>query len=180
MILIRRATENDFHSICEIGRISVFETHKESCSLDDMNEYIENHYSNDAIIKELRDDNNIYHVIDYNNKPVGFSKVNLNTKHIDITQESVTKLDRIYLLKEYQGFKLGLKLLKFNIELAKSSNQVGIWLYTWVGNKRAVTFYNNIGFTIIGSHNFYVTKTHYNKNHLMLLKLIPNKNISPY
>jgi diamine N-acetyltransferase len=81
----------------------------------------------------------------------------------------VALLDRIYLLKEAYGLKLGLKLLNFNIELSKNNNQSGIWLYAWIGNERAVNFYLRAGFKIIGSHNYYVNETHYDVSHHMLL-----------
>jgi diamine N-acetyltransferase len=99
----------------------------------------------------------------------GFSKINLNATHSNIAGENATKLDRIYLLKEYQGLKLGFELLKFNIDFSKNNNQSGIWLFTWTGNTKAIDFYHKIGFEIIGSHDFYVAQTHYNPNYQMYL-----------
>ena len=121
------------------------------------------------IQEELMDENNIYHIIYYNGIPAGFSKIILNAPHTNIQQQNITKLDRIYLLKEYFNLKLGLQLLNFNIELSKRNHQTGIWLFTWVGNKRAVDFYHKTGFSIVGSHQFKVTDTHYNENHQMFL-----------
>ena len=169
MISVIKATESDHNSIVSIGKISVEESHKGSSSAEVMNEFLEKTYNSDAIRKELNDINNIYYIINYNDKPAGFSKIILNAKHPNIVTENVTKLDRIYLLKEYYGLKLGLDLLNFNIELAKNNKQSGMWLYTWIGNTRAINFYQKAGFTIIGSHQFYVTKTHYDVNHQMFL-----------
>ena len=169
MISIIKATEKDHNSIVSIGKISVEESHRGSSSAEVMNEFLERNYNSDAIKKELSDINNIYFIINYNDKPVGFSKIILNAKHPNIITENVTKLDRIYLLTEFYGLKLGLELLNFNIELAKNNNQSGIWLYAWIGNMRAVNFYLKAGFTIIGSHKFYVTKTHYDVSHQMFL-----------
>jgi ribosomal protein S18 acetylase RimI-like enzyme len=171
MISIIKATEKDYQSIVAIGKLSVAEAHKDSCPPEDLNEYLEKHYNNDAIKEELRDTNNIYHIIHYNGNPVGFSKIVLNAKHPNIPAENATKLDRIYLLKEFFGLQLGFALLNFNIGLAKKNNQTGIWLFTWVGNQRAIDFYRKTGFTIIGSHRFYVTKTQYNQNHHLFLDL---------
>lgn len=169
MISIIKATERDYNSIVSIGKISVEESHRGSSSAEVMNEYLEKNYNRDAIKEELDDINNIYYIVNYNDEPAGFSKIILNAEHPNIVTENVTKLDRIYLLKEFYGLKLGLELLNFNIELAKNNNQSGMWLYTWIGNNRAVNFYLKAGFTIIGSHKFYVTKTHYDVSHQMLL-----------
>lgn len=169
MISILRAVEADYSSIAAIGRESVYDAHQNSCSAEVMNEFIKEKYSDEAIKKDLTNSNNIYHIIKYNDRPSGFSKLTFNTKHPNIVKENVAKLDRIYLLKEFHGFKLGFKLLQFNIELSQLNNQEGMWLYTWIGNKRAIDFYMKAGFGIIGNHDFHVAKTHYNPNYQMFL-----------
>ncbi len=175
LISITKATEEDYKSIAAIGNVAVEEAHRGSCLAADLQEYLEKNYNDDALKAELNDTHNIYHIVNYNGMPVGFSKIVLNAKHPNIEAENVTKLDRIYLLKEFFGLQLGLELLNFNIRLAKSHNQSGMWLFTWVGNERAIAFYDKTGFKIIGSHQFYVTKTYYNLNHHMLLTLTDAK-----
>lgn len=161
--------ERDYNSIASIGRISVEESHRGSSSAEVMNEFLERHYNSDAIKIELNDINNMYYIIHYNDQPAGFSKIILNDRHPNIAVENVTKLDRIYLLKEFYGLKLGLELLNFNIELSRNNNQSGMWLYAWIGNTRAIDFYLKAGFTVIGSHKYYVTETHYDVSHQMFL-----------
>lgn len=169
MISIRKATEEDCAIIAAIGKVSVADSHEGSSSEEDMNAFLERHYTAAVIQEELQDAHNIYYILYYNNTPAGFSKMVLNAPHPNIAAQNVAKLDRIYLLKEFYGLKLGLELLNFNITLARSNRQSGMWLYTWVGNERAVTFYQKAGFSIIGSHQYYVTATHYDESHHMLL-----------
>lgn len=171
MITIQKATEKDYPTIVRIGNISVEEAHRESCSAEDMRTYLDAHYNDEAIKKELNNPDNTYHIIYYKNEPVGFSKIVLNAEHPNIPHKNATKLDRIYLLSEYHNLKLGLELLQFNISFCKNNHQCGIWLFTWVGNEKAVNFYLKTGFTIIGSHQFKVSETHYNLNHQMYLDL---------
>ena len=171
MISVKRATAEDYRPIVAIGKVAVEEAHRDSTSPENLNAYLEKNYNDQAIREELSDLNNIYHIISYNGQPVGFSKIVLNSKEPGIEAANVTKLDRIYLLKEYYGLKLGLELLNCNIGVARKNKQSGIWLYTWIGNKRAIDFYLKTGFTIAGSHKFYVTETYFNLNHLMLLDL---------
>ena len=174
MISITRATEKDFESIVNIGNISVEEAHRDSCSAKDMKEYLEKNYNDNAIKEELNNSKYLYHTLNYNGKQVGFSKIVLNSGYPNIVQQNVTKLDRIYLLKEFQELKLGFELLKFNIELAKKNNQSGIWLFTWIGNVKAVKFYLKAGFEIIGSTMFKVSETHSNESYQMFLDLSEN------
>jgi diamine N-acetyltransferase len=170
MISVIRATERDYKPIVSIGKVSVEESHRGSSPDEVMHEFLERNYNDDAIREELNDVNNIYHIIQYNNRPAGFSKIVMNAKHPNIMEENVAKLDRIYLSKDFYGLKLGLELLNFNIKLSKANGQSGMWLYTWIGNQRAIDFYLKAGFIIIGSHQYYVTETHYDVSHQMFLK----------
>jgi len=175
MTSILPATERDCYSIVSIGKLSVAESHRGSCSEEEMDEFLERNYNSDAITKELKDVSNIYYMIHYNDKPVGFSKIVLNARHPNIAAENVTKLDRIYLLKEFYGLKLGLELLHFNIELSRNNHQSGMWLYTWIGNNRAIDFYLKAGFANIGSHKFYVNEGHYDLCHHLFLNFHERK-----
>ncbi len=167
---IIRANEEHYGLIVAIGKISVAEAHRRSCSSADLDTFLQNNYNDEAIKKELADPKNIYHLIYYNEQPAGFSKIILGAPHPNIQQTNVTKLDRIYLLKEFYGLKIGYQLLSYNIQFSKEYDQCGMWLFTWTGNHRAVDFYLKAGFEIIGDHLFKVSQNHYNPNHHMMLK----------
>lgn len=169
-ITIRPANENDSSVIVAIGKIAVEEAHRDSAPPADLNQYLEKNYNDTAIKEELRDAQNIYHLIYCNEKPAGFSKIVLNAFHENVPQKNATKLDRIYLLKEFYNLKLGYRLLSHNVELSKQNNQSGMWLFTWTGNQRAIDFYLKAGFVIIGTHQFKVSERHSNPNHHMFLR----------
>lgn len=168
-VSIRQTNETDFDIIVHIGRIGVEESHRESCSVEDMNIFLDAHYNEAAIKEELRNEKHIYHIIYYKEQPVGFSKMVYNMEHPNLPQRPLTKLDRIYLLSEYYDLKLGRELLQQNIALSKQNGQAGMWLFTWQDNHRAVNFYKKAGFGIVGEHWFKVSETHYNHHHQMLL-----------
>lgn len=169
MISFIAATEKDAPTIVNIGNISVKEAHLGSCPEEILDEYLSKHYNTGTIKRELADATNIYSIITYKGQPAGFSKIVFNAPHAAVNGGNTTKLDRIYLLKEFQGAKLGYQLLQYNIQLAKNNQQSAIWLFTWVGNKKAIAFYTRAGFTTIGSHHFHVAQEYYNANHHMLL-----------
>lgn len=166
---IRRAVESDSKIIADIGRAAVELSHRASCSEKDMNDFLNAYYNEDAILAELKDPANIYHVIFHGAQAAGFSKIILNAQHPNIPHSNATKLDRIYLDQQFYDLKAGYQLLNHNIALSKESNQCGMWLFTWTGNERAVNFYKRSGFEVIGSHKFKVTDDHYNPHHQMFL-----------
>lgn len=166
---ILKAKHNDFRLLADIGRISFIESHGSSATPDDINKYVNEKYSYDVFKEEISDPKNIYNIIYSNNQAAGYSKIIYNVHHKNIQFKNVTKLDRIYLLKEFYSLKLGYELFMYNIELSKKNNQSGMWLFVWKENHRAVEFYKKTGFKIIGSYDFKLTDTHSNPNHQMLL-----------
>jgi ribosomal protein S18 acetylase RimI-like enzyme len=150
--------------------VSVEKAHRASCSAEDMQTFLSVTYNDDELRAELSDEANIYHLLLIDGQPAGFSKIVFNAAHPAIPEQNAAKLDRIYLLEEYYGMGLGHKLMQFNLQLCREQRQSGVWLFTWVGNKRAIDFYNKAGFQVIGSHQFKVTDTHYNEQHLMMLR----------
>ncbi|MEO9076145.1 MAG: GNAT family N-acetyltransferase [Gelidibacter sp.] len=170
MNTIIRATKSDFKVLAAIGRQTFMESHGESASKSDIAFYIDENYSDKTFEAELSNPHNIYHLINHDGQPIGFSKIVLNSPTSDIETATATKLERLYILKDFYRLKIGLELLTFNIELSKSNNQLGMWLFVWTQNERALNFYIKNGFEIIGSHNFKISATHSNPNHKMFLK----------
>ncbi|MBC7830133.1 MAG: GNAT family N-acetyltransferase [Chitinophagaceae bacterium] len=170
MTFIVKADEGDFQLLADIGKRSYIESHGSSAAAQDINMYVAEKYNNEEVKKELADHENIYHIISYDKKPAGYSKIIFDSPYSNIQFKDVTKLERLYLLKEFYSLKLGFELLEFNIELSKQNNQSGMWLFVWKENHRAVNFYKKYGFEIIGSYDFPITEAHSNPNHQMLLK----------
>lgn len=156
--------------LVKIGKQSFLEAHGKSASKGDIDAFVTQNYSRKAFLKELAYPDNIYQIVFLKNQAVGFSSIVLNRPNTHIDQQNVTKLDRLYLLKEFYGKNLGRKLLDFNIELSKKNNQKGMWLAVWVENHRAINFYTKNGFTIVGSYDFQISRTHSNPNHIMFLE----------
>lgn len=169
MIRIVRAHKEQAELIAEIGRLSFLESHGNSASVEDVDHFILKTYTKEKISNEFENKNVQYHLLYFEGTVVGFSKITLNSSNKDIPNLNITKLDRLYLLKEFYGKNLGSKLIDFNIELSKKHNQNGIWLAVWVKNQRAIKFYSKIGFKIVGKYNFKISETHSNPNHIMFL-----------
>ncbi|MEI9945266.1 MAG: GNAT family N-acetyltransferase [Chitinophagaceae bacterium] len=170
MTSIIRVGLKDAQILSEIAPTVFIESHGTSASAEDINNYVIEKYNINAFQDELSDTKNIYHIIYYNNRIAGYSKIIFDTPYSDSPVKNITKLERIYLLKEFYDLKLGAALFKFNIDLSKRNNQMGIWLFVWKENHRAINFYKKNSFVIIGSYDFKISETHSNPNHQMFLK----------
>jgi len=170
MTSIVKANEKDSELLSEIAKLTFIESHGHSAKPGDINVYVSEKCSTDFFKKELSDSKNIYHILYQDGQAAGYSKIILDTPYPESHPNNITKLERIYLLKEFYNLKLGLQLIQFNIDFSKRNNQSGIWLFVWKENQRAVNFYKKNGFVIIGSYDFKISETHSNPNHQMLLK----------
>ena len=171
MVSIRKSTVEDTGLLSKIGRETFIESHGRSASSSIINEYVEENY-NEAFIREgLEDPTNQYHIIFYDQDPAGFSKIIFNHPHATIPNQEVAKLEKIFLLGKFYDLKLGKQLLTFNIDLARSHGQSGMWLFVWKENERAIRFYKKNNFQIIGDHDFKLNESHSNPNYIMYLEI---------
>lgn len=169
MTSIVKAGEKDFQLLSEIAKLTFIESHGNSAAAEDINAYVTETYSLNAFKEELSNEENIYLIIYHNDRLAGYSKIIFNSPYPGSTIKNIAKLERLYLLKKFYNLKLGVELFQFNVDLSKRNGQMGIWLYTWKENQRALDFYKKNGFIIIGSHDFKISETHSNPNYQMFL-----------
>ncbi|CAN5737743.1 GNAT family N-acetyltransferase [soil metagenome] len=170
MVNIKQATVADAALIVETGSMSFIESHGNSAPGEDIASYVSAKFTLSVLENELADPKNIFHIIYFNDEAAGYSKIILNEPYALIKESPVTKMERLYLLKKFYDQKLGMKLFDFILKLSKQEKQLGIWLYVWTANERAVRFYKNAGFEVIDETYFKISATHSNPNHIMYLK----------
>lgn len=173
MTSIVRARVADAKLLVHIGKTSFIESHGMSASKKDIDAYISLKFNESTFSEELQDAKNHFYMIYNHQTPVGYSKIIYDYPHETIPFKNVTKLERLYLLKEFHHLKLGLELLNFNMQESMKRHQAGMWLFVWTENQKAINFYNKAGFRIIGHHDFQISKNHSNPNHQMLLTYKP-------
>ncbi len=169
MITILQAAVNDAKLLVRIGKSSFLESHGMSASQEDIDAYVKLKFNVSTFKEELQDSSNHFYIIYHHQIPAGYSKIIFDYPHEKIPFKNVTKLERLYLLKEFHHLKLGLELFNFSVQESLKNHQAGMWLFVWTENVKAFNFYNKVGFKIVGSHDFKISETHYNPNHQMLL-----------
>ena len=167
---LRKANITDVPILEKVIIESFLVPHGHAAPKEFIDDYIARNFNAKKIEKEILDLSNQFYVIEYKNQIAGFSKVMFNFKNENISDVNVTKMERIYLLKEYYGLGLGQKLFDFNVQLAKQNHQKGMWLHVWTENKRAINFYQKMGMKSVGNYDFPVSKEHTNPNHVMYLE----------
>ena len=155
--------------LSKLGARTFYQSHKDSAPAHEIERYMKNVYSLDAIRSELKNPDNIYHMLEYGCTVVGFSKMELGVKHPLVSLDRVTKMDQIYLDESVLGQGLGAQLLCHNIAYSKLHGENGMWLVVWAFNRTAIAVYEKFGFGVVATDIFQLTDSHQSPCYVMLL-----------
>lgn len=155
MLKIRKAKANDAPIIALLGRVTFNETFGHLFSnKNDLLEYHERTFSVAKIKSSLLKDENVFWITFWDELPIAYAKLKLNSTSEFIASDNVCQLQKIYVLKDFISKKVGLELQKALLaEVAQRKCQV-IWLSVLQGNDRAINFYEKSNFKRIGTHSF--------------------------
>ena len=153
-IEIIKITKIDIDQLQKIGRETFYETFSESNTEENMRNYLETGFSIDKITTELNDENAEFYFAKIENNVIGYLKLNFGASQTELKSEKAIEIERIYVLKEYHGQKVGQILYDKAIEIAKKKNAEFIWLGVWEENPRAINFYKKNGFIEFDKHIF--------------------------
>ena len=171
MFQIHKATLKDANVLSKLSVAAFLPAHGHSATKEVVDSYIKANFSQENFTKELSNLNFQYHLIYYKNELAGFSKVIFNAENKSISETNVTKMERLYLLEKFYNLGLGKELMAFNLNLAKQNKQAGVWVFVWTENRKAIAFYKKRGFKKVGEHDFILSETKTNPNHVLFLKL---------
>ena len=147
---------NDSHIVAlqQIGRQSFSETFAESNSAENMAKYLEEAYSYEKLSAELNDPNSIFYFAMMDQNVIGYLKLNFGASQTELKDNNALEIERIYVLKEFHGKKVGQLLFDKAIKIAKEHHVSYVWLGVWEENKRALQFYTKNGFVEFDQHIF--------------------------
>jgi ribosomal protein S18 acetylase RimI-like enzyme len=155
-IKISKAGTADVETVRAIGRETFFESFAKDNTEADMKKYLDENFSAEKIAAELGHPGSIFYVVWDGQKPVGYLKVNTEQAQTDLQEKDSLEIERIYILRAYQGKKVGQLLYEKALEVALDLHKTSIWLGVWEQNSRAIKFYFNNGFRAFDKHVFKV------------------------
>ncbi|HYF30417.1 MAG TPA: GNAT family N-acetyltransferase [Chitinophagaceae bacterium] len=123
-------------------------------SKEELQEYLDYTYAISKLRAGIQKENNAFFLALANGRPVGFVKLKKFALNSLIDSISQMELQKIYVLKEYHGTGAGEGLMKAALELTRRLNIEYLWLDTYIGNDRGISFYKKHGFRICGRHYF--------------------------
>ena len=153
-IKIEQINHSHIEALQQIGRQTFEETFAESNSAENMAKYLEEAYSYEKLNAELNDTNSIFYFAMMDQSVIGYLKLNFGASQTELKDNNALEIERIYVLKEFHGKKVGQLLFDKAIEIAKEYHVAYVWLGVWEENKRALQFYTKNGFIEFDQHIF--------------------------
>lgn len=153
-IIVQKVTLNDIGQLQQIGRQTFSETFSSGNTEENMNRYLAEGFSDEKLADELNNESSEFYFALSENKVIGYLKINFGRSQTELQDEKALEIERIYVLKEFHGKKVGQVLYEKVIEIAKRKNASYIWLGVWEENPRAISFYKKNGFVEFDKHIF--------------------------
>jgi ribosomal protein S18 acetylase RimI-like enzyme len=153
-IEIKRVTPNNIDQLQKIGRQTFFETFADGNTEENMQKYLEEGFTVDKLTSELTNPNSEFYFALFDNKIIGYLKINFGQAQTELKDQKALEIERIYVLKEFHGKKVGQILYDKAFDIARQTSADYLWLGVWEENPRAINFYKKNGFVEFDKHIF--------------------------
>ncbi|WP_162428775.1 GNAT family N-acetyltransferase [Pontibacter pudoricolor] len=153
-IEIKRVTLTAIDQLQQIGRQTFSETFSAGNTEENMKKYLEEGFSVEKLTAELQNKNSEFYFATVNGNVIGYLKLNFGSSQTEIKDDKALEIERIYVLKEYHGKKVGQLLYGQAMQIAKQAGADYVWLGVWEENPGAINFYKKNGFVEFDKHVF--------------------------
>jgi diamine N-acetyltransferase len=153
-IILRKANFEDVEVLIKLGKTTFLETFAAQNSKENMDAYLSEGFAFKKVKSELRDTNSQFYFAVFENKEIGYLKLNFAKAQTELQDSTAMEVERIYVLNEFQGKGIGKLLYNKAIEEAKPRHANYIWLGVWEENHKALAFYEKLGFKPFDKHIF--------------------------
>ena len=153
-INIRNISINDLAQLQKIGKETFTETFTEHNTKEDLDKYLEESFSNEKLSAELTNPHSSFYFAEEDENIIGYLKINFGDAQTEVKDNKALEIERIYVLQEFHGKKVGQALFEKAIAIATEMKVNYVWLGVWEQNHKALQFYKKNGFVPFDTHIF--------------------------
>jgi len=153
-LTIRTASIADTKTIVTLSRETFFDTFSQYNTKEDMQLFLQLHFSIPAIQHELAEESNTFLLAYDGDQVAGYVKLTEGEHPVTLGDLACIEIARLYATKPYIGKGVGKQLMQACIDLAQQKQKQVVWLGVWEHNHRAIGFYQQWGFEKFGEHDF--------------------------
>ncbi len=160
MIKIKAADHTDIEGLQFICKQTFAETFANDSFtesfINDTHKYIEFNFTKEKLINQLSNKHSQFYLCYHDTQLAGYLKINTNKAQTEDLLPDALEIERIYILNQFHGKRIGQTLMKQAYEIAEQKSINEIWLGVWEHNHQAIGFYKKQGFTVFDKHIFTV------------------------
>jgi GNAT superfamily N-acetyltransferase len=119
---IKEVTGKDIHLLQNIGRQTFSETFSSANTEENMKKYVEEEFSKEKLASELLNPNSKFYFALLDNNVIGYLKLNFGKSQTELKEEGGMEIERIYVLQEFHGKKVGQLLYEKGMQMARQRN----------------------------------------------------------
>lgn len=153
-INIEKATIKDLDKLQAICKLTFSQTFLESNAEENMRKYLNEKFSSQQMLQELEKPDSSFYLAILDEKVIGYLKLNFGHAQTESIADNAMEIERIYVLKDYHGKKVGQMLYEKALQVANDQKADLLWLGVWEENLRAISFYKKNGFVAFDKHIF--------------------------
>lgn len=154
MMKIRIAKPGDAELLADLSRKTFYDTFSETNSKANMDKFMNEVFTKEALIKEVGADNNIFLLAEDEEKVLGYARIREHNIPPGLNTTNAIEIARLYAIKESIGKGVGKMLMQACINIAALKKADTLWLGVWEKNERAIHFYKQWGFEKFADHIF--------------------------
>jgi Acetyltransferases len=154
MFTIRRVLINDAVLLQQLSAKTFEETFAVHNTAENMQRYIAENFSTARLSDEINNPGSEFYFAVFDDSIIGYIKINFRDAQTEIKSAEGIEIERIYVLKAYQGQNAGALLFNTALQIAKSKKAKYVWLGVWEKNEKAIGFYLKNGLRVFDKHIF--------------------------
>ncbi|MDD1540121.1 GNAT family N-acetyltransferase [Riemerella anatipestifer] len=153
-IAIKKVKTNEVELLQEVSKTTFYETFAADNTPENMQKYLDESFSVKCLREELLDEFSEFYFARVNGELAGYLKLNFGASQTELKDSKAIEIERIYVLKAFQGKRVGQALYEYALQVARDRGVDYIWLGVWEQNHKVIRFYEKNGFVAFDKHLF--------------------------
>lgn len=158
-ISIRPAEQRDADLLADLGARTFSDAYSCTLSAEDLDDYLRKAFSREQMLEEITDPSVLLFLGFVSNALCAYIRLEPTPVRECIGGADPIELLRLYVLAGAKDRGIGTALLDVGLKAARGKGYRRCWLKVWDENTRAVDFYRNKGFAIVGNEPYPVGST---------------------
>ena len=156
---IRPAEQRDAELLADLGARTFSDAYACTLSAQDLEDYLRTAFSPEQMLEDVTDPNVLLFLGLVSNRLCGYIKLKPTPVRECVGGTNPIELLRLYVQAGYEDRGIGTALLYVGLQEARDRGYRSCWLKVWDENAKAIDFYRNKGFTVVGNEPYPVGST---------------------